>query len=641
MSFTPADISYIQIFPPIGIARLGDSGFDLSTGNLDPDSKIECFLPSEIPGTEDIPADLKGQFRDSKNRIKRQAVRFRVYAYDKNGKILGEITSETSTGYKITWSVHVANHKATYYEFSGMSHAYVILWMSLIFARLGEYRPRGGLRNPDVQPLMSPEKRSDLIVDSQVQKISDPLSSVELKGSFKGSRPVAVDVHLGEIRTDEQGHLIFIGGAGYSRSVANHDKPHFQPDIISEFDSIDWVDDTCDGWVDVEVKHADLTFTALQKSTVLSAPPKFAWGIHSPTTMYDIIENIYNDRIGWKDHDETQFYQDIWPVMYGAYTLSWVNREAYDGHGVSGMGNFLTMKDKLATTGPVTDEIQALREHIFSRLRLPNYDDPDQASTKYMPRLSGNDGDALEPGQPLRPGDPIKRFAAFTNLQYQRFLQWKRGKFDAKDAPWSQYKTFDKVPLDLQPSFLTRAALEHTIGEPLYPGIEVHWVARDPKMYLYDTSREDSDPPFRVNHKAYPPGHIARGLSLPWQSDFDQCNTHWWPSARPDDVINILDFLLMPELLESQSSTKVSVDKFIKDIAPKMKKWTRGIRDTPDFPAEYFPGSTDMVQHWQKLGFVTKVPIVIGESNLPVWAESERMPIEDPLKYKFKFPFPS
>lgn len=50
--------------------------------------------------------------------------------------------------------------------------------------------------------------------------------------------------------------------------------------------------------------------------------------------MYDLIANIYYEKMGWKDHEETQFYQDIWPVMHGSYALSWVNRDAYEGHGM-------------------------------------------------------------------------------------------------------------------------------------------------------------------------------------------------------------------------------------------------------------------------------------------------------------------
>jgi hypothetical protein len=49
------------------------------------------------------------------------------------------------------------------------------------------------------------------------------------------------------------------------------------------------------------------------------------------------------------------------------------------------------MEDKLAVPGTATEAIRLLREHVFSRLRLPDYADPDQASTKYMPRLSGNE----------------------------------------------------------------------------------------------------------------------------------------------------------------------------------------------------------------------------------------------------------
>jgi hypothetical protein len=37
-----------------------------------------------------------------------------------------------------------------------------------------------------------------------------------------------------------------------------------------------------------------------------------------------------------------------------------------------------------------------------------------------------------------------------------------------------------------------------------------------------------------------------------------------------------------------------------------------------------------MVRHWQKLGFVAKLPgIVIGDKKLPVWVENERMRIDD------------
>ncbi|OAX37455.1 hypothetical protein K503DRAFT_866864 [Rhizopogon vinicolor AM-OR11-026] len=97
----PNDIEYVQIFPPIGIARLGDFGFDLSTGQ--PEGTLEWFLPSEIPGTEET-LDPKGKLRDGKNRTKRQAVQFRVYAYRADGTILGGITSGGDYEYTLNWT---------------------------------------------------------------------------------------------------------------------------------------------------------------------------------------------------------------------------------------------------------------------------------------------------------------------------------------------------------------------------------------------------------------------------------------------------------------------------------------------------------------------------------------------------------
>ena len=55
--------------------------------------------------------------------------------------------------------------------------------------------------------------------------------------------------------------------------------------------------------------------------------------------------------------------------------------------GVAGKGNFLTMEDKLKSKA---EDSRLLREHVFNRLRHPDYEDLGQANTIYMPRLSGN-----------------------------------------------------------------------------------------------------------------------------------------------------------------------------------------------------------------------------------------------------------
>lgn len=124
-----------------------------------------------------------------------------------------------------------------------------------------------------------------------------------------------------------------------------------------------------------------------------------------------------------------------------------------------------------------------------------------------------------------------------TALQYERFSLWKEGNFLSDPVPWNGAAGFGNVPLRDQPACLTLAALDHTIGEPLYPGIEVYWIAKDPRTYVLevDTDSLCIDPPFRINHKVMAPGYLTRGLSLPWQSDFDQCNTHWYVTAYCHD----------------------------------------------------------------------------------------------------------
>lgn len=111
------------------------------------------------------------------------------------------------------------------------------------------------------------EGRKKLIVDPGPQKIARTIGSegevapVQLKGKFQGSlanASDAVDVTLGELRTDDAGRLVFIGGSGVSRSVQGPGATAklAQPEIISEFDSLDWIDSICDGWVEVQVEHA-------------------------------------------------------------------------------------------------------------------------------------------------------------------------------------------------------------------------------------------------------------------------------------------------------------------------------------------------------------------------------------------------
>jgi L-lysine epsilon oxidase C-terminal domain len=122
-------------------------------------------------------------------------------------------------------------------------------------------------------------------------------------------------------------------------------------------------------------------------------------------------------------------------------------------------------------------------------------------------------------------GDP-STFASITELQYDRLVKWSKGEFTKLARPPKVYTSIDKiplqdqqVPLQDQPAALTKAALEATIGAPLYPGIEMSWNAELSETYQLDT-------PFTIN-STVKPGDLTKYLSLPWQSDFYMCRSYW------------------------------------------------------------------------------------------------------------------
>jgi hypothetical protein len=96
---------------------------------------------------------------------------------------------------------------------------------------------------------LDPEKRDRLIITPGPQKVKKGVQPevVKLVGKFHGTNPKPVDVYLGELRTDEAGRLVFVPGNGLSRSVVDPNDPY--PLIMTDFDSSDWVDDTCDGTI--------------------------------------------------------------------------------------------------------------------------------------------------------------------------------------------------------------------------------------------------------------------------------------------------------------------------------------------------------------------------------------------------------
>ena len=86
------------IHPSIGVARLGNS-------------QDEYFLAPEVV---DPPPQPPGFYRDATGALPRQVVRFRIYGLNAQGQVVAELTQSNA---QISWSVHLANKKAAWYQF--------------------------------------------------------------------------------------------------------------------------------------------------------------------------------------------------------------------------------------------------------------------------------------------------------------------------------------------------------------------------------------------------------------------------------------------------------------------------------------------------------------------------------------------
>ncbi|HEX2121108.1 MAG TPA: LodA/GoxA family CTQ-dependent oxidase, partial [Thermoanaerobaculia bacterium] len=179
-------VAYCKIHPAIGIARVGGSK--------------EFLIGPEVPGAE-RPAPGPNGFKDRNGQLLRQAARFRIYAYDAKDAVLGELTPGGDV--EITWSVHLANTKAAWYDFD------MAMDIPEFDGSQGTPPLSSKRRNADVK------NRSQLAIDGGSRDIKGKKTKGVLfdSGKFFGK-----SVDLGELQTDADGRLIVRPAFGKSAS---------------------------------------------------------------------------------------------------------------------------------------------------------------------------------------------------------------------------------------------------------------------------------------------------------------------------------------------------------------------------------------------------------------------------------------
>jgi L-lysine epsilon oxidase-like protein/heme oxygenase-like protein len=364
------------------------------------------------------------------------------------------------------------------------------------------------------------------------------------------------------------------------------------------------------------------------------APPDFAPQISHITTLYDICVEVAVNKGLIAPPQRPSFKKQIYPILSRVCALQWVNKLALLGHG-PGAGDgtragldLIKYLPQLSDNGAAT---QGLREQVFAHLRDPNADVAgetamSQANMKFMPPLSGDSGDATTWQGDYAPDDPFipETWLTITKLQYAVMEKWAAGDFDSDWGSPSEAPGITAEGLD-------RAALEATVGGAFFPGIEAGWVMRNPSNYMDKEA-------FRLDQSKLSAGDVSQHMACPWQADFYECNTDWWPAQRPDDV-------LTEEALQAIVAIEAEISALDKDDAAYQDNlrhlntrksamwlsrdpWTRGFPDNDYSNNAYsHAGDESMVDDWHHLGFVVNklpdgsTPTIDGEAQ---FVETER-----------------
>ncbi|WP_245272817.1 LodA/GoxA family CTQ-dependent oxidase [Microvirga lotononidis] len=575
------------MYPPIGIARVGNApGVDDYT-----------LAPETIGG---LP-DARGGYQTANGAIKRQAARFRLYAKLRSGGF-AELTA--GEGVSIEWRVEVANLKAGWYQFKQAMD------LPPPFAKSAQWR------NADHRP------RADL----DIRPVRRVIGGTNLSGPayrFDDGQFLGSFVPLGELRTDEAGRLLFLGGSGVSASFP----PGMRPTTFANNDR--WHDDLADGPVRARVTIGGTTFEA-EPGYVVVTPPNYAPGLSGLVTMDDTVRETFMAQ-GWLPRPtETNFSADVWPIFERLTRLQWINHGLFVAHGIGSPLNAAS-PEVVTRLADASAENRPWRERVFALFRAPGPLGP--APLLQLPYIYGDlYGES---------GEAVLTLLSVTMTMHEHLRRWKEGDF-ASD--WAG----PPIPVDFaghtpegQVAQLTRAGLSECLGGPFHPGIEISWPLRRPELWALHHRPEIAERGlYRLNliaegeavrqdfgatltpevclgpdgaTGAAGPGALTRWLGVPWQTDEASCNSS--ADYEPSTFLSMPSFwgARVPEqVLSSESWTRVTEVPATPGNAAFLQRlkhafhredWLRDVRGRT-----YFERIDNMVRLWATLGVLEPRP---------------------------------
>lgn len=522
------------IYPPIGIARVGNSA-------------TEWYYGPEIP---EPPAHPPGFYRDSTGALKREAARFRIYGLNANGVAVRELTG--ADGVEIEWTVHLANQKAAWYEFQ----------IALDIPEAATADP-SYLRNAQVQD------RTSLVIDPGARQISGKNHDTV---AFDSGHFVGKPVYLGELRTDAEGRLIVLGG--YGKSASYNGAP-----AVTFGNNDGWHDDTADGPVTATVKLKG-QYLNVAPAWVVMAPPNYGPQQKSVRTMWDLMRDIAISSAFLPKPKRPSFTSDILPIFERLSDLQWVNEGFARGFGWGSPFDFTSTAWKEKLADPSAENAENRRQ-LYNQFRQG---DRDSWSPVPWPWVYG---DAMSVPAAKTP----RQFTQLTATQLKFLKQWADGNFIADyDPDAKQPKALEELPVAEQPAALTRAALEFCLADAFHPGCEMTWPVRSANMYMgafrflhapTGSVEPDYGPVMTTEICDTPqgplwgqrPGSITRWMAVPWQTDTASCRSGYdanydpylptfWPARVPNQV-------LTPSAYEKVMDTNLSKEERLSAFASR------------------------------------------------------------------------
>jgi hypothetical protein len=655
--------SILRIHPAIAFARVGNS----EDYYLAPETMAGVPVEGSNPplmgglpirrGTEDETITDE-DLRDSSGALKRQAARFKIFAYsedearnypagtDQEIKIGDKIDGKTVTD--IIWTVHVANKKANTFVLEVQNDSGPVI-DNYTNGNLPPIRNASFLPGEDgvdeLKVLNNPERVTALTIDFGPRTIQGPsalpvrfdnatCAAVYQDGvgirelpDYPKSYPAksfpdaldppdgAIDT-LGHLETDAYGRLVVLGGYGKACAWKQTATSYYQ--LASNVDNDGWFDDTSDGPVSAVVVLDGGTDgeTRLSAGTawVVTADPSYAPQILNVVSLWDEMYDTFVRKL------------DLQPEIYsaGAYNYNYVASfeddvaHIFRGTGLQEWISNLPNGAKRAhrAVAGITAETDPAATILSGLAYIRNPNLPQQATL----------------GVPLMPGalgDSGQAFLSPTLTQYFFLTQWNDRKSSSKPAkPLSAGDLLDK------------ASLINCLGGRFSPGIDLTFTVRQPEIYVRNW-RDEGVGPFRVEPKPLnynnlqenvpvlsagyvplrtlgkglvEPGDMTKFMSVPWHTDYNSCATHttspsvpnnttlyWsWPGQRPVNV-----HLASEVTAEGQpGSQRYSV---------------RGTGTESPNPANQgrYQDIKDILPNWDKIGFVIQDTAIVGGRRNP------------------------